>query len=96
MKPVPAQPASPPGVGGRARGDGDVGGNLSHRPVVADIRRFRIKHALRSIEDALLLLEGRLVEGVEIAALERVRDDLAVALRIVEAECAGESRGSKV
>ena len=48
----------------------------------ADIRRFRIEHALRAIEDALILLDGRPAEGVEISALERVRDDLAVVLRL--------------
>jgi hypothetical protein len=49
-----------------------------------DIRRFRVKHALRSIEDALSLLEDRPAEGIETQALERVRDDLAVVLRALE------------
>jgi hypothetical protein len=50
----------------------------------AEIRRFRVKHALRSIEDALTLLEDQPAEGIEMAALERVRDDLAVVLRRLE------------
>lgn len=53
----------------------------------ADRRRFRVKHALRSLEDALMLLDTRPADGVEVAALERVRDDLAVVLRLAEAEC---------
>lgn len=53
----------------------------------ADMRRFRVKHALRSLEDALMLLETRPAEGIDIAALERVRDDLAVVLRLAEADC---------
>jgi hypothetical protein len=43
-----------------------------------------VKHALRSIEDALTLLEDRPAEGIETRALERVRDDLAVVLRTFE------------
>jgi hypothetical protein len=53
----------------------------------AEKRRFRAKHALRSLEDALMLLRTRPAEGVEIAALERVRDDLAIVLRLAEADC---------
>ena len=53
----------------------------------ADRSRFRVKHALRAVEDALALLEPRPAEGIEVAALERVRDDLAVVLRTAEAEC---------
>jgi hypothetical protein len=53
----------------------------------ADKRRFRVKHALRSLEDALMLLRQEPAGGIEIAALERVRDDLAVVLRLAEAEC---------
>ena len=52
-----------------------------------DRRRFRIKHALRSLEDALTLLDTKAAAGIEIAALERVRDDLKVVLRLAEAEC---------
>ena len=50
----------------------------------AEIRRFRVKHALRSIEDALTLLDDQPAEGIETAALERVREDLAVVLRTLE------------
>lgn len=53
----------------------------------ADKRRFRVKHALRSLEDALMLLRTEPANGIEVAALERVRDDLAVVLRLAEAEC---------
>ena len=49
-----------------------------------EIRRFRVKHALRSIEDALTLLDDNPVEGIETSALERVREDLAVVLRTLE------------
>jgi hypothetical protein len=54
------------------------------RTTPTDIRRFRVKHALRSIEDALSLLEDKPAEGIETQALERVRDDLAVVLRTLE------------
>jgi hypothetical protein len=60
---------------------------VSSRMDPVDIRRFRVKHALRSLEDALMLLESRPAEGIETAALERVRDDLAVVLRLAEADC---------
>ena len=50
----------------------------------AEIRRFRVKHALRSIEDALSLLDDKPAEGIETSALERVREDLAVVLRTLE------------
>jgi hypothetical protein len=53
----------------------------------ADRRRFRVKHALQSIEDALVLLAGQPAEGIEIASLTRIRDDLAVVLRLAEADC---------
>ena len=53
----------------------------------ADKRRFRARHALQSLEDALMLLETRPAEGIEVAALERVRDDLRVVLRLAEADC---------
>jgi hypothetical protein len=53
----------------------------------SDRRRFRVKHALRAVEDALALLDPRPAQGIEIAALERVREDLAVVLRAAEAEC---------
>ena len=35
----------------------------------------------------MALLEPRPADGIEIAALARVRDDLAVVLRTAEAEC---------
>jgi hypothetical protein len=54
------------------------------RSTHAEIRRFRVKHALRSIEDALNLLADQPAEGIETQALERVRDDLAVVLRTLE------------
>lgn len=68
---------------------GEVGGGSGRGPsaAVADHRRFRIKHALRAVEDALILLDGQPAEGVELAALERIRDDLAVVLRLAEADC---------
>ncbi len=46
-------------------------------------RRARVAHALRAVEDALLWLEPTPAQGIEIRALERVRDDLAVLLREV-------------
>ena len=54
------------------------------RTTPTEIRRFRVKHALRSVEDALSLLEDRPADGIETTALERVRDDLAVVLRTLE------------
>ena len=48
-------------------------------------RRFRVEHALYAVEDALRLLEPARAHGIEIKALERVRDDLSVLLRAVEA-----------
>lgn len=51
------------------------------RPVPADLRRFRLEHALRSLENTLVLLDARPAEAIEISALERVRDDLALLLR---------------
>ena len=56
----------------------------TRRTTHAELRRFRVKHALRSIEDALSLLEHKPADGVETSALERVRDDLAVVLRTLE------------
>jgi hypothetical protein len=57
------------------------------RSAAADRSRFRVKHALRAVEDALALLEPTPADGIEVAALKRVRDDLAVVLRAAEAEC---------
>jgi hypothetical protein len=51
-----------------------------------DRRRFRVRHALRAVDDAIALLEPAPVEGIEIAALERVRDDLTIVLRSAEAK----------
>jgi hypothetical protein len=56
----------------------------TQRTTPSEIRRFRVKHALRSIEDALSLLDGKPAEGIETSALERVREDLAVVLRTLE------------
>jgi hypothetical protein len=58
-------------------------GNVRCLSSVAEIRRFRVEHALRAVEHALALLDSRPVEGIEISALERVRNDLAVVLRTV-------------
>ena len=58
---------------------------MSTQPTTpAEIHRFRVKHALRSIEDALSLLDDKPADGIETSALERVRDDLAVVLRTLE------------
>jgi len=75
-------------AGEAARVGGCVGGGrlLSLSPV-ADHRRFRVKHALKSIEDALILLDAERANGVQVSALEQIRDDLAVVLRVAEAEC---------
>jgi hypothetical protein len=51
----------------------------------SDRDRFRVEHALHAVEDALRLLEPAPAEGIEFSALERVRDDLSVLLRAVEA-----------
>jgi len=61
--------------------------STSSQAAASDRRRFRVKHALRAVEDALALLDPRPAQGIEIAALERVREDLAVVLRAAEAEC---------
>ena len=42
---------------------------------------FRLEHALNAIENALILLDTKPAEAIELAALERVRDDLAILLR---------------
>jgi hypothetical protein len=57
----------------------------SHRSGPADRRRFRVKHALRAVDNALALLEPAPADGIEIDALQRVREDLAVVLREAEA-----------
>jgi hypothetical protein len=51
----------------------------------ADLRRFRLEHALQSLENTLILLDARPAEAIEISALERVRDDLTVLLRAARA-----------
>jgi hypothetical protein len=57
----------------------------SHRSGLADRRRFRVKHALRAVDDAIALLDPAPAEGVDIPALQRVREDLEVVLREAEA-----------
>lgn len=66
-----------------------VGGDsrTGPRSGAADRHRFRVKYALRSVEDALAMLEPIPAEGIEVDALERVRDDLTVVLRAAEADC---------
>ena len=59
---------------------------VSERQTNSDKRRFRLAHAIRAVEDALVLLDPPPAEGIEVSALERVPDDLAVALRAVEGE----------
>ncbi|HET7856411.1 MAG TPA: hypothetical protein VFL41_08145 [Gaiellaceae bacterium] len=56
------------------------------RPTADDRRRFRVKHALRALDDAIALLAPAPADGIEITALERVREDLAVVLRVAEAK----------
>ena len=69
-------------TGTPVRVDGSVGGGSRlSLTSPADIRRFRVAQALKSIENALILLDSTPAEGVEISALERVRDDLSVVLR---------------
>jgi hypothetical protein len=58
----------------------------SPRATADERRRFRVKHALRAVDDAIVLLDPAPADGIEIAALERVRDDLVVVLRQAEAE----------
>ena len=72
-------------VGGRV--DGRVGDRSLSPSPVADIRRFRIEHALKAVEDALILLDSERATGVQLSALERIRDDLAVVLRLAKADC---------
>ncbi len=49
-------------------------------------RHHRVERALRAVEDALVWLEPRPAEGVEVRALQRLRDDLAVLLRTITRE----------
>ena len=61
-------------TGTPVRVDGSVGGGSRlSLTSPADIRRFRVAQALKSIENALILLDSRPAEGVEISALERVQ-----------------------
>jgi hypothetical protein len=71
-------------TGKPVRVGGTVGVGSASLPLSspADIRRFQLAHALRAIENALILLDGRTTEGVEISALERIRDDLAILVRL--------------
>jgi hypothetical protein len=63
------------------------------QPVPADLRRFRLEHALKSLENTLILLDIHPAEAIEIAALERVRDDLAVLLKAAVAASEPEPHG---
>jgi hypothetical protein len=75
------------------RGDGlatgkpvRVGGGVGCGPggalsTEADIRRLETAGALLSIEDALILLDSGPSEAIATAALERIRDELAMVLR---------------
>jgi hypothetical protein len=58
----------------------------SPRSTADDRRRFRVRHALRAVDDAIALLEPAPAEGIEVAALARVRHDLAIVLRTAEAK----------
>jgi len=74
-------------AGSPARVGGYVGdGSSSPTKPVADLRRFRVKHGLKAVEDALILLDSERTVGVQLSTLERLRDDLAVLLRALEAE----------
>jgi hypothetical protein len=74
-------------AGQPVRTDGLLGDRRFLPQPVADLRRFRVKHALRAIEDALILLDSERAIGVQVCALEQIRDDLAVVLRLAEADC---------
>ena len=58
----------------------------SHRSGPAARRRLRVKYALRAVDDAIALLEPAPADGIEVAALQRVREDLVVVLREAEAD----------
>jgi len=63
--------------------DGGTFGDGEARPTpssVADDRR-RVKHALNAVDDTLILLEICRPDAIDVAALERVRDELALVLR---------------
>ena len=59
---------------------------VKERQDSGDKRRFGLAHAMRAVDDALSLLDPLPANGIEVSALERVRADLAVALRAVQAE----------
>ena len=40
------------------------------QPVPTDLRRFRLEHALQSLENTLILLDARPAEAIEISALD--------------------------
>jgi hypothetical protein len=78
-----AHPRHKVSTGGPVEHGGSLGGGEA-RPTpstVADDRRLRVRHALNAIDDTLLLLEICRREAIDAAALERVRDDLALVLR---------------
>jgi hypothetical protein len=66
--------------------DRDLAREFSSPVDSSDWRRLRVSLALRAVEAALCLLDPAPAEGLEIRALERVRDDLEVVLRIDEIE----------
>jgi hypothetical protein len=66
--------------------DRELAGEFSSPVDSSDWRRLRVSLALRALEAALCLLDPAPAEGLEIRALERVRDDLEVVLRIDEIE----------
>ena len=47
----------------------------------ADAVQMSTEHALKAIEDALILLDTKPAEAIEVSALQRVRDDLSILLR---------------
>jgi hypothetical protein len=51
-----------------------------------DSSRYRIGRALRAVEDALVWLERTPAEGIDVRALHRVREDLAILLRTITRE----------
>jgi len=51
-------------------------------------RHHRVERALRAVEDALIWLEPRPAEGIDVLALTRLRNDLAVLLRMITRELA--------
>jgi hypothetical protein len=70
-------------AGSTARVDGCVGDgcDISLSPVV-DLRLFRVEQALRGVEKELVLLDEEPAIDVQVSALERIRDNLAVVVRL--------------